>query len=338
MERILGLSKCPSRRIPFLYRSLATAATSAPSSPSFPPIPPIIPPATPTSTSSTLTSTTPHPLPSGPPPFVHVPLRTYDHTRPLAAGFPLAHERVLPGRQKKRFYVPLFSSVFNVPRRKDLLHRVMTWERARIRQGTAATKNRAMVNYSGRKIRPQKKTGRSRLGSRGSPMLHKGGVAFGPGQSGQGPKEWGGELPRKVVDSAIRIALSDKWRNGRVIVVDWWGDPKGKGEEGTEMKTKTGLARLRRNLVGQNALVVVGEGYEFDKAPKEVQPYEKQGRKKGKPSRLPSLLAVERSLRNLEQVDVVKWNELSVYGIMLRKWVVMDLEALGWIQGRLASS
>lgn len=83
------------------------------------------------------------------------------------------------------------------------------------RLGTASTKTRYEVHGSRRKVRPQKGTGRARLGDKKSPMLKGGGVAFGPH-----PRDFSTELPKKVYDLAWRTALSHRYRKGELIIVD----------------------------------------------------------------------------------------------------------------------
>jgi large subunit ribosomal protein L4 len=87
------------------------------------------------------------------------------------------------------------------------------------RRGTASTKWRSEVHGSSRKIRPQKGSGRARLGDKKSPMLRGGGVAHGPK-----PRDFSTELPRKLYDQAWRGALSYRYRRGELLVVDsLWG-------------------------------------------------------------------------------------------------------------------
>ncbi|KAF4546247.1 Ribosomal protein L4/L1e [Lasiodiplodia theobromae] len=107
------------------------------------------------------------------------------------------------------------SSHLLVPLRRDLLHRAVVYEGDKTRQGTASTKWRSEVHGSGRKIRPQKGTGRARLGDKKSPMLRGGGVAFGPH-----PRDFATGLPRKIYDLAYRTALSYRYRRGELVVVE----------------------------------------------------------------------------------------------------------------------
>ncbi|QDS76227.1 hypothetical protein FKW77_008719 [Venturia effusa] len=109
-------------------------------------------------------------------------------------------------------YSPL---LLGVPLRKDILHRAVIYEGDCTRQGTASTKWRSEVHGSNRKIRPQKGSGRARLGDKKSPMLRGGGVAFGPK-----PRNFATALPRQLYDAAWRVALSYRYRKGELVVVD----------------------------------------------------------------------------------------------------------------------
>ncbi|OJD30481.1 mitochondrial 54s ribosomal protein 6 [Diplodia corticola] len=107
------------------------------------------------------------------------------------------------------------SSHLLLPLRRDILHRAVVYEGDATRQGTASVKWRDDVHGSGRKIRPQKGSGRARLGDRKSPMLRGGGVAHGPH-----PRDFATALPRKIYDLAWRTALSYRYRRGELIVVE----------------------------------------------------------------------------------------------------------------------
>ncbi|KAI9768181.1 MAG: 54S ribosomal protein, mitochondrial [Geoglossum simile] len=103
----------------------------------------------------------------------------------------------------------------HLPLRRDILHRAVIYEGDATRQGTASTKWRSEVHGSNRKVRPQKGTGKARLGNKKSPMLRGGGVAFGPK-----PRDFSTELPRKMYDLAWRTALSYRYRKGELVVVE----------------------------------------------------------------------------------------------------------------------
>ncbi|KAF2710166.1 ribosomal protein L4 [Pleomassaria siparia CBS 279.74] len=102
-----------------------------------------------------------------------------------------------------------------LPTRRDILHRAVIYEGDMTRLGTASTKTRYEVRGSAKKIRPQKGSGRARLGDKKSPMLRGGGVAFGPK-----PRDFSSGLQKKVYDLAWRTALSYRYRKGELVIVD----------------------------------------------------------------------------------------------------------------------
>lgn len=105
--------------------------------------------------------------------------------------------------------------LFNAPVRGDLVHRVVHWQLAKRRAGTASTKTRGEVAGSGKKIRPQKGTGQSRQGAATSPLFRGGGRAHGPK-----PRDWSYPLPHGVRREALRSVLSSKFWNGQLWVVE----------------------------------------------------------------------------------------------------------------------
>ena len=102
----------------------------------------------------------------------------------------------------------------HLPLRRDILQRAIIFEADNARQGTASTKWRSEVHGSGRKIRPQKGSGKARLGDKKSPMLRGGGAAFGPK-----PRDFSTKLPRKIYDLAWRTALSYRYRRGELMII-----------------------------------------------------------------------------------------------------------------------
>lgn len=102
--------------------------------------------------------------------------------------------------------------------RQDLMHRSVVAHLASLRQGTAASKARSQISRSGKKLRPQKGTGRARLGDASSPMLRGGAHAF--AKEPKGPHGWDRAINRKEEALAVRHALSARWREGKLDVVD----------------------------------------------------------------------------------------------------------------------
>ena len=107
------------------------------------------------------------------------------------------------------------NDVFDVPDRHALVHQVMVGHLANKRLGTAKTKTRAEVSGGGAKPRPQKHTGRSRQGSIRSPIWVGGGRAFGPS-----PRSYRKQTPKKMRRQAMLCVLSNKVRNGDLVVIE----------------------------------------------------------------------------------------------------------------------
>src|SRR5580704_9506158 len=122
----------------------------------------------------------------------------------------------------------IFDAKVNVP----LIHQVVVAQEAAARQGTHSTKRRGEVRGGGRKPYRQKGTGRARQGSIRAPHFSGGGVAHGPH-----PRSYEQRTPKKMKAAALRGALSDRARHGRVHVV-------ASLIEGTAPKTKQAVAAL----------------------------------------------------------------------------------------------
>ena len=105
----------------------------------------------------------------------------------------------------------IFDAATNIP----LIHQVVVAQQAAARQGTHATKTRGNVRGGGRKPYKQKGTGRARQGSTRAPQFAGGGVVHGPV-----PRSYAQRTPKKMKAAALRGALSDRARDGRVHVVD----------------------------------------------------------------------------------------------------------------------
>ncbi len=109
----------------------------------------------------------------------------------------------------------LNDAVFNVEMNEHVLHTVVKAYRANARQGTHATKTKAMVSGGGKKPFKQKGTGEARQGSSRSPLNPGGGVAHGPQ-----PRDYNEKVNRSTKQLALAIALSDRARHGKVKVID----------------------------------------------------------------------------------------------------------------------
>ena len=115
----------------------------------------------------------------------------------------------------KTVKVDLPAEIFDVETNIPLIHQVVVAQQAAARQGTHATKTRADVRGGGRKPYKQKGTGRARQGSTRAPQFAGGGIVHGPQ-----PRSYDQRTPKKMKAAALRGALSDRARNGRIHVVD----------------------------------------------------------------------------------------------------------------------
>src|SRR2546421_4718702 len=113
--------------------------------------------------------------------------------------------------------VELSDAVFGAPLNEALIHAAVRNFMANARQGTSATKTRGDVSGSGRKLWKQKGTGRARIASLRSPLWKGGGNVHGPQ-----PRDWSYNLPKKMRKKAMCAAISERLREGNLIVVDEW--------------------------------------------------------------------------------------------------------------------
>ncbi|HYN29940.1 MAG TPA: 50S ribosomal protein L4 [Dermatophilaceae bacterium] len=115
----------------------------------------------------------------------------------------------------RRVDVELPAEIFDVQTNVPLIHQVVVAQLAAARQGTHSTKRRGEVRGGGRKPYRQKGTGRARQGSTRAPQFTGGGVVHGPQ-----PRDYTQRTPKKMKAAALRGALSDRARHGRVHVVE----------------------------------------------------------------------------------------------------------------------
>jgi large subunit ribosomal protein L4 len=111
--------------------------------------------------------------------------------------------------------VELSDAIFGVELNESLIHAAVRNYLANKRQGTSATKTRGNVSGSGRKLWKQKGTGRARIASLRSPLWKGGGNVHGPQ-----PRDWSYKMPKKMRRGALRSALSERLREGNLIVIE----------------------------------------------------------------------------------------------------------------------
>ncbi|MBI5088707.1 MAG: 50S ribosomal protein L4, partial [Actinobacteria bacterium] len=114
--------------------------------------------------------------------------------------------------------IELAADMFGIQPNVPVMHQVVTAQLAARRAGTQSTKTRAEVSGGGKKPFKQKGTGNARQGSTRAPHFSGGGVALGPK-----PRKYDQRTPKKMINLALRSALSDRAAEGKVVVVDDWG-------------------------------------------------------------------------------------------------------------------
>jgi large subunit ribosomal protein L4 len=184
--------------------------------------------------------------------------------------------------------VELPAELFDAPANIALLHQVVTAQLAAKRQGTHATKTRGEVRGGGRKPYRQKGTGRARQGSTRAPQFTGGGVVHGPQ-----PRDYSQRTPKKMIAAALRGALSDRARNGRIHAIT-------ELVEGQTPSTKSAKAFLATITEHKQVLVVIGRSDETG----------------------------SKSVRNLPGVHILSPDQLNTYDVLHADDVVFSVEAL----------
>jgi large subunit ribosomal protein L4 len=150
---------------------------------------------------------------------------------------------VVNNKNEKVGALDVRDEVFGGKINADLIWESVVRENAAKRQGTHATKNRALVSGGGKKPWRQKGTGRAQVGSSRTPLWRHGGTVFGPQ-----PRSYDYQLPRKVELGALRAALAQKLQDRQLVVVDQLA--------ADEIKTKTAAAMLKRLGVEGKAVII----------------------------------------------------------------------------------
>ncbi|TXG83090.1 MAG: 50S ribosomal protein L4 [Sphingomonadales bacterium] len=136
--------------------------------------------------------------------------------------------------------IDLKDEIFGLEVRKDILHRVITWQLANRRAPARAARERSDVSLTGKKMYKQKGTGGARHGNRAAPQFRKGGKAHGPRA-----RTFEQGLNKKIRALGLKTALSAKQAEGKLIVVDTLSlsDAKTKvlAERLTELGIRSGL-------------------------------------------------------------------------------------------------
>ena len=184
--------------------------------------------------------------------------------------------------------VELPAALFDVDANIALMHQVVTAQLAAARQGTHATKTRAMVSGGGKKPYRQKGTGRARQGSTRAPQFKGGGTVHGPQ-----PRDYSQRTPKKMIAAALRGALSDRARNERIHAVT-------ELVSGQSPSTKSAKSFLGTLTGRRRVLVVIGRADQVS----------------------------HKSVRNLPGVHVIAPDQLNTYDVLKADDVIFSVEAL----------
>lgn len=187
----------------------------------------------------------------------------------------------------------LSDDVFNTEVREYLIHEMVRYQRAARRQGTAKTKGRSEVRGGGKKPYRQKGTGNARQGCIRAPHYVGGGTAFGPT-----PRDYRFKLNRKVKKAAVCSALSARFKEDRLMVLDQINLEK--------ISTKAFVEVLKRFEL-ENVLILIDE----------ANP------------------AIELSARNVPSVKVLRAEGVNVYDLMKHHSLVLTQGAVSQLEGAL---
>ena len=193
---------------------------------------------------------------------------------------------------KKASSVEVADAVFAITPNIPVMHQVVVAQLAHRRSGTQSTKTRAEVSGGGKKPFKQKGTGNARQGSIRAPHFSGGAVSLGPT-----PRKYSQRTPKKMVQLAMRSALSDRMTENKVVVVDEFSF--------AEPSTKSASAVLKSLGVSDRVLLVLER--------KDATSW--------------------KSFRNLKDVQVISTGELNAYDILCNDWIVFTKASLPKLEG-----
>jgi large subunit ribosomal protein L4 len=190
--------------------------------------------------------------------------------------------------------VDLADAIFGLEPRADILHRVVRWQRNKAQAGTHKVKTRSETSYSTKKIYRQKGTGGARHGDRNAPIFRKGGIYKGPT-----PRSHGHDLPKKIRKLGLKMALSAKAAQGRLVVLD---------AASMDAPKTAQLAKQVKNLGWKRALIIDG-------------------------AQVNENFTV--AARNITGLDVLPCQGANVYDILKRDVLVITKAGLDALEARL---
>ncbi len=188
---------------------------------------------------------------------------------------------------KKAASIEVADSMFGITPNIPVMHQVVVAQLAHRRSGTQSTKTRSEVRGGGKKPFKQKGTGNARQGSIRAPHFSGGGVALGPK-----PRKYSQRTPKKMIQLALRSALSDRMSENKVVVVEDWGF--------TAPSTKAASAAISALGMSGRVMIVLERKDE----------------------------SAWKSFRNLTDVHVLSTPELNAYDILCNDWIVFTKASL----------
>ena len=194
---------------------------------------------------------------------------------------------VIDSKGKKVGSVDLPAETFDVQTNVPLIHQVVVAQLAAARQGTHNTLRRGEVSGAGRKPFKQKGTGRARQGSIRAPQMTGGGIVHGPH-----PRDYSQRTPKKMIAAALRGALSDRARGGRIHVIDSLS-------VGEVPSTKAMVELFAAIAPSRHVLVVI----ERDD------------------------VVSHKSVRTVKEVHVLNWDQLNAYDVLVSDDIVFTKAA-----------
>ncbi|NBR99620.1 MAG: 50S ribosomal protein L4 [Actinobacteria bacterium] len=188
---------------------------------------------------------------------------------------------------KKAASIEVADSMFGITPNIPVMHQVVVAQLAHRRSGTQSTKTRSEVRGGGKKPFKQKGTGNARQGSIRAPHFSGGGVALGPK-----PRKYSQRTPKKMIQLALRSALSDRMSENKVVVVENWGF--------AAPSTKAASAAISALGMSGRVMIVLERKDE----------------------------SAWKSFRNLTDVHVLSTPELNAYDILCNDWIVFTKASL----------
>ncbi len=188
---------------------------------------------------------------------------------------------------KKAASIEVADSMFGITPNIPVMHQVVVAQLAHRRSGTQSTKTRSEVRGGGKKPFKQKGTGNARQGSIRAPHFSGGGVALGPK-----PRKYSQRTPKKMIQLALRSALSDRMSENKVVVVEDWGF--------ASPSTKAASAAISALGMSGRVMIVLERKDE----------------------------SAWKSFRNLTDVHVLSTPELNAYDILCNDWIVFTKASL----------